>query len=95
MIPNSEPVFSQSTINVIAIKRLGQESGGKKYWMKPRTAKNFLSICYLPDILGTSVRKKCLTHSSSESTGNTNNLSAAGLRKAAAPSEPKSAERKS
>lgn len=30
MITNSDSVFFQSTINVIAIKRLGQELEGKK-----------------------------------------------------------------
>lgn len=67
MIPNSESVFFQSIINVTAIKRLGQESGGEKMLNETMYSKNFLSICYLPHILGTSVRKKCLTHSSSKS----------------------------
>lgn len=42
MIPNSEPVFFQSTINVIAIKRLGQESGGKKNVEWNHTEQKFL-----------------------------------------------------
>lgn len=40
-------------------------------------------------LLGTSVRKKCLTHSSSKYTGNPNNLTIANLRNAAAALSPK------
>lgn len=88
MIPNSESVFFLSTTTVIVTKRLGQELGGKKMLDETAYGKNFLSTCYLP-LLGTSVRKKCLTHSSSKYPGKPNNLSIADLRNAAVPLSPK------